>query len=225
MGYGQISQIDCELTHSYVTQQIGTWGKYISQLNTEISKSYSADLQFKRMMVRHLYIAHLLFNKGNSDEIELQLDGFETDLIQLEKTPKYTQKCLAFRTAFNAYTALNYPATAIYYLPKSFSYAKEAIKTQGDSPYSWAEYGNLEYCYSLFLGGEYSEAIKAFSKAAELFEKKGLAHKCNWYYINTLLFLAKSYEDNKQYQEANKVYDKILRIAPEFVAIHRWKHK
>lgn len=224
-GYGQSSKIDCELTHSYCNQKISSWGKFITQLDAEISKSYSPELQFKRMMVRHLYIAHLLFNNGNSDEIEKQLSGFEKDLIQLEKNQTYAPKCIGFRSTLNAYIAVNSPVTALYYLPKSFSLSKEAIKQQPNSPYSWAEYGNLEYCYSLFVGGNFSEAIKAFNKSIAIFEKNGLATPCNWYYINTLLFLAKSYEDNKQFTEANKVYDKILKIAPEFQAIHRWKHK
>lgn len=224
-GYTQSTKFDCEIAKSYVNQKIGTWDTFIKQFDAELSKSYSADMQFSRMIVRHLYIAHLLFNNGDSDEIEKQLDGFEKDITQLEKNPKYAEKCLAFRSTLQAYNAVNNPITALYYLPKSFSLAKEAIAKQPNSPYSWAEYGNLNYCYALFVNGNYSEAVKAFKKAASIFEQSGTANSCNWYYLNTLLFLAKSYEDNSQFAQANAVYDKILRVNPEFTAVLRWKHK
>lgn len=222
--YGQLPNLDCDLTKSYTQQTIGTWGTYISKVSTELDKKYSPELQFKRMTIRHMYIAHLLFNDADSKEIEPQLDGMNKDLNDLEKTQTYAATCIAFRSAYNAYCAVFSPATAVYYLPKSFSYAKDAISKQPNSAYSWAEYGNLQYCYALFLGGNFSDAIKSFSKAVEILEKQQKNLSCNWYYIHTLLFLAKSYEDNKQYAEANKVYDKILKVTPQFTAIHRWKH-
>ena len=70
-----------------------------------------------------------------------------------------------------------------------------------------------------FLGSPQMNIIES-----SLIEEKGEVDKCNWYYINSLLFLAKSYEDNKQFDKANQVYDKILRLRPDYEAIHRWKH-
>ncbi len=223
--HAQTNTLDCDLTQSYTQQTIGTWGKYISQVTTQLQQNYSPELQFKRMMIRHMYIAHLLFNDSDSKEIDIQLNGMKKDLEELEKNPQFAEKCLAFRAAYNSYCAVNSPATAVYYLPKSFSYAKDAITKQPQSPYSWSEYGNLQYCYALFLGGSFSDAIKAYKKSIELIEKQQKNLSCNWYYIHTLLFLAKSYEDNRQYAEANTIYDKILQITPQFTAIHRWKHK
>lgn len=225
IAYSQTNSLDCELTKSYTQQTIGTWGSYITKISSELEKKPNDDLLFKRMMVRHMYIAHLLFNESESKEIDTQLEGMNSDLTELEKKSEYASKCLAFRSAYNAYCAVNSPATALYYLPKSFSFAKDAIAKSPNSPYSWSEYGNLQYCYALFLGGSFADAIHSFTKAIELIEKQQKNVACNWYYIHTLLFLAKSYEDNKQYKEANKIYDKILTIAPQFSAIHRWKHK
>jgi len=225
VSYGQFTQIDCNITKAYIAQNIGGFSVYIHQLDEEIAKNDNNNLRFKRLKLRHLYIAHLLFTEAKSDSVEAELKLFEKDLIVLEKNQIYAPLCGGFRAAYTAYVALENPTTAIYYLPKSFSLAKDAIKKYENSAYSWSEYGNLEYCYSLFLGGDFSEAIKAFTKAVELMEKQEIDKPCNWYYINTLLFLAKSYEDNKQYKEANQVYDKILLLTPEFTAINRWKHK
>lgn len=221
--FGQKS-IDCRLTESFINQNMNEWNKFVDELTIEINKTHSEDLQFKRMIVRHLYLAYLLFNTPNSEQVDIQLEGLSKDIEDLTKSTKYGKICLAFKSPYLAYAALNNPVTAVYRLPMSFSAAKTAIAEAENSPYSWSEYGNLQYCYALFIGGNYEDAITSFQKAIQLFEAKSQDNKCNWYYINTLLFLAKSYEDNKQNDKANQVYDKILSIRPDYEAIHRWKH-
>jgi tetratricopeptide (TPR) repeat protein len=177
------------------------------------------------MLVRHLYIAHLLFYDNANKEIARQIQAFKHDISTLEQHPQYKNSMTAFYATYYGYYAAQRPSMALFYLPRSFSLAKEAIEKNSTSPFSWTEYGNLHYCYALFLHDDFSTAIMAFTKAVELFESQKLDLSCNWYYINSLLFLAKSYEDNKQLAEANKIYDKILNIRPDYIAIKRWKHK
>lgn len=224
LAFCQNQSVDCRIAQSYINQNMKEWHVFIDELSKEFEKTKSPDIQFKRAVVRHLYLAYLLFNDKNSNQIEIQLEGLEKDIEDLEKTTKYGKTVLALKSPCLAYSALNNPFTAVYRLPMSFSAAKTAIFEAKDSPYSWAEYGNLQYCYALFIGGKFSDAINSFQKAISLIEEKGEVDKCNWYYINSLLFLAKSYEDNKQFDKANQVYDKILRLRPDYEAIHRWKH-
>ena len=218
------SDIDCRLTKSFINQNMKEWNVFIDELSTEFEKTKSADVQFKRAMVRHLYIAYLLFNDKNSKQIDIQLDALGKDIEELEKNVTYSKTVLALKSPYYAYSALNNPLTAVYRLPMSFSAAKTAIDEAKDSPYSWAEYGNLQYCYALFIGGDFDDAVSSFQKAIALMEKNEKKLSCNWYYLNTLLFLAKSYEDGKKFDKANQVYDKILKIRPDYEAIHRWKH-
>lgn len=221
----QSNSIDCRLASSFVNQNMKEWNVYVDELSCEYDATKSIDTRFKRMIVRHLYLAYLLFNAPESKQIDVQLEELKSDIDALKKSQKYAKTSLAFEAPYLAYAALNNPVTAMYRLPLSFSAAKTAIKEDPESPYSWAEYGNLQYCYALFVGGDFADAISSLQKAISLFEAKGQNTKCNWYYINTLLFLAKSYEDGKQYDKANQVYDKILLLRPDFEAINRWKHK
>lgn len=221
----QNASIDCKLTKSYTNQDVKNWGTFVGEISKELSKNYSHELLFTRMLVRHFYIAQLLFNKGDSKEIDLQMEGMGKDLDALEKLPAYKPHCVAFRATLNSYSAINSPFTAIYYLPKSFSMIKTAVENNPQSPYVWAEYGNLEYGYREFLGGNFNDAIAYYKKSLQLFEQQKQNTACNWYYVNTLLFLAKSYEGNKSYVEANNVYDRILKLIPSYEAINRWKQK
>ncbi|MDR1761384.1 MAG: hypothetical protein LBR55_02930 [Bacteroidales bacterium] len=221
----QKNTIDCELTRSYVNQDVKNWGIFVTKISKELTLHYSHELLFSRMLVRHFYIAQLLFDKGNSKVIAQQMEGMSKDLDALEKLPAYAPHCMAFRAALNTYSAISSPFTAIYYLPKSFSIIKTAVEKSPQSPYVWTEYGNLEYGYREFLGGNFNDAITYYTKALRLFEQQKLNTPCNYYYVNTLLFLAKSYEGNKNYKEANWVYDAILQLIPSYEAIHRWKQK
>ncbi|MCQ2960469.1 MAG: hypothetical protein MJ198_09845 [Bacteroidales bacterium] len=223
--YGQQKSIDCRLTESFINQDMKTWNVFVDEISTEFEKNHSEDLQFKRMVVRHLYLAYLLFNDPESKQIDIQLEGLNSDIEDLKKSVKYGKISLAFRSPYLAYAALNNPVTAVYRLPMSFSAAKSAVSEAPDSPYSWSELGNLQYCYALFVGGKYDDAIASFKKAISLFESISKDDNCNWYYINTLLFLAKSYEDAKQYEKAVQVYDKILGIRSDYEAVKRWKAK
>jgi len=219
------SDIDCKLTQLYVSQKTGEFGKHIASLDSIMQVSPSPQIRFKRMLVRHVYLAHLLYYDRKSDKIAENLAAYDKDITALEQNARYKKKMLAFRAAYYAYAAVESPTKSVYYLPKSFKLAKQATTELPNSPYSWAENGNLEYCYAAFLGGDFKNAITSFSKAVSLFEQYNMANNCNWYYLNSLLFLAKSYEDDKQLAEANKVYDKILKLRPDYTAIYRWKHK
>lgn len=217
--------IDCRLTQSYITQNMKEWNTFIDELTVEINKNYSAELQFKRLIVRHLYLAYLLFNDKESKQIAIQLEGMQRDYDALLQDANYSKKVLAFRSPLLAYAALDNPLTAVYRLPMSFSAAKTAISEAGNSPYSWSEYGNLQYCFALFVGSSFDDAVKSFKKAIDLMEKMNTDKSCDWYYINSLLFLAKSYEDGKQYNKANAVYDKLIALRPDYAAAKRWRQK
>lgn len=225
MASSQISTIDCRLASSYINQNMKEWGGFVDELTVEIDKNHSLALQFERAVVRHMYLAYLLFNDKNSKQIDVQLEGLKKDIEALEKTEQYKKQVLALKSPYLAYSALNNPVTALYRLPMSFSAAKTAISENPKSEYSWAEYGNLQYCYALFIGGNFSDAVSSFKKAIAIIEGKGENKACNWYYINSLLFLAKCYEDGKNYADANRVYDRLLQLRPDYEAVKRWKHK
>ncbi len=124
----QNGTFDCKLTESYINQDVASWGRFVSEISKELDKNYSYELLFTRMLVQHFYVAQLLFNKGDSEEINQQMNGMSRDLDALEKQPVYAPHCLAFRAALNAYSALNNLFTAPYYLPKSFSMIKTAVE-------------------------------------------------------------------------------------------------
>ena len=85
----QNQSIDCRIAQSYINQNMKEWHVFIDELSKEFERTKSPDVQFKRAVVRHLYLAYLLFNDKNSNQIVIQLEGLEKDIDDLEKTTKY----------------------------------------------------------------------------------------------------------------------------------------
>jgi len=75
------------------------------------------------------------------------------------------------------------------------------------------------------FGGSYSKAAEYFKKAVILMEQKPENLKCNWLYLNAMLWLAKSYEKAGMKQEAKATYAKMYKHEPTFIAAKRWMEK
>jgi tetratricopeptide (TPR) repeat protein len=65
-------------------------------------------------------------------------------------------------------------------------------------------------------GGDVKEAIKAFQRSIELYEASPEKSKDNWFYLDTIAFLGKAYEKDKQQAKAIETYEKAIRLEPGF---------
>ena len=125
------------------------------------------------------------------------------------------EKYASFMGAFIAFEIGIDMYKAIYLGPKSMTYIYESVTINPKNPYGWLEKGNAEYHMPRAFGGSYEEAVANFSKALILFEETNNTD-LNWLYLNTLTWLAVSYEKLNDYNNAEIIYQKILAIEPEF---------
>jgi len=70
------------------------------------------------------------------------------------------------------------------------------------------------------FGGDKAEAIKLYQKSIVLMEKSNLSTN-NWFYLNTLIILAKAYISIDQYNNAKLLYEKALRKEPDFIWVKK----
>ena len=74
---------------------------------------------------------------------------------------------------------------------------------------------NYKYHTPSFLGGDVDQAIKYYRYAIQLFELTNQV-KDNWQYMNTLVWLAISYDKKGDSTDAKKVLNKVLSLEPDF---------
>ena len=115
--FAQKSDIDCRLTKSFINQNMKEWNVFIDELSKEFEKTKSPDVQFKRAVVRHLYLAYLLFNDKNSSQIEVQLEGLGKDIEMLEKTAQYEKIVLALKSPYLAFVDYYCGSHVCYRMP------------------------------------------------------------------------------------------------------------
>jgi tetratricopeptide (TPR) repeat protein len=98
--------------------------------------------------------------------------------------------------------------------PKSSGLIEEAVKLAPLSAIVWKIQGNSKMFTPAMFGGDIEEAIKAYEKSIELFEKQPEALKNNWLYIDTMVFLGQAYSSEGQWAKAIAVYEKALKTEP-----------
>ncbi len=90
-----------------------------------------------------------------------------------------------------------------------------ALELDYNDPMGWLEKANMLHYAPSIYGGSKKKAITYYQTAISLFEltKK---NKYNWNYLNTFAIMGRCYERIGQYEQAKAVYEKVLRIEPNF---------
>ena len=106
----------------------------------------------------------------------------------------------------------------IKYGPKSNKQIDKALELAPENPRVLMLDGTgLLYTPSMF-GGDTEKAIAQFQKAAKQFEKftpkdSTMPH---WGRVEVYAWLGQGYEEEEQYEEAKKAYEKALELNPDY---------
>lgn len=98
--------------------------------------------------------------------------------------------------------------------PKSSGLIEDAIKLAPQSPIVWKIQANSKMFTPAMFGGDIEEAIKAYERSIELFEKQPEGLKNNWLYLDTMVFLGQAYSSEGQSAKAVAIYEKALKTEP-----------
>lgn len=153
-------------------------------------------------------------------------EKFDTALTYIEKSQALIDRMLeqqpnnatlsAYKGAYIAFVIATAKYKAIYLGSKSIDLIDKSLALDPNNIQGNIEKGNsLYYCPSMF-GGDKEGAIAYYEKAVRLFEEKGEVVN-NWMYINTMTVLGQAYEATGQIQKAKTIYEKIIRIYPNFM--------
>lgn len=122
----------------------------------------------------------------------------------------------AYQGAFIGYKIGLSPLKAPFFGPKSIKHTKCAFELDPDNIQAYIDFGNSLFYRPAILGGDKSSAIIHYKRAVLLFEAQK-EFDGDWRYLNLLSTLGQALEEVEQYDEALDIYEKILRIEPDFI--------
>lgn len=215
LGFGQISTINHQqrLLQSFKSGDMSDWVKVIEELQVHYNRSKNNTSLFELAHAQYGYIGYLLGIKDTKKARQV-LSEAEDNIEQLLKVNPRNADALALKGALVAYHISLSPIRAPFLGPRSMGLIDESLSINPNSPQALIEKGNAAHYAPSMFGGDPVVAVKYYSKAIAALEKQN-SNQQTWLFLNTQAQLALAFEKAKQFDNANRTYLEILRIAPD----------
>ena len=201
---------------AYTRGKIELWTEAIAKLEENYRRTGSIDILYELTLARYGYIGYSL-GVDNRTEARKHISLAEESIKKLEASPLYTSSAYALQAALYAYRISMAPWRAVFWGQRSMNLIDKAIETDPGNPSAWIEHGNAMFYAPTALGGSKEKAVDSYSLAIRLLEAN-MKENHRWLYLNTLVGLAKSYQETGNRAMARVTYLRALDFEPGF----RW---
>ena len=198
---------------AYVQGDMSRW-EAIIRLMEERSDDFSDEERKELISYYYGYISFLL-ETDQKDKVQDYIIKGEKHLNLLLKSASNDVTVLAYKGAFIGFKIGSNMFRTLTLGKERVSYINRAYKMDSQNIQAILEKGNYLFQMPWILGGDEKEAVRLYEKAVLRMEKHQNL-KQNWLYLNVLTTIARHYEEEKQWQKAVLIYEKILQQEPEF---------
>jgi tetratricopeptide (TPR) repeat protein len=202
-----------EIYQAYIYNKMERWQNIIDKMERE--KISEKDYLSQLVNFQYGYIGYCIGN-DKTDLAKEYLDKAEKNLELLSKENANPSVIHAYESAFYGFKIGFNRLRAPFYGPRSIKHAELAIELDKKNPLGYIQYGNSQFYMPSIFGGSKEEAIKYFRIAQELMEQDSEGIRNNWNYLSLLTLIAQSFEEMKQYKNAQDYYEKVLTVEPNF---------
>lgn len=199
----------------YVTGDMQTWKETMQQMDKELINESNIGELFEITLAWYGYIGYCIGN-NLEDEAEKFLKSGWTHLENLLDHPEAGASAHALKSGFYGFEMGLAKYKAVMLGPKSVSALKEAAAIDSSNIHYLVERGNQMYYMPSFLGGDKEVALNNYKRAVEKIESGEDYHKNHWFYLNTKVVLAHTYEGTGNIEKARSTYKDIMKQAPQF---------
>ncbi len=199
---------------AYTRGKIELWTDAIKKLEENYRRTGSIETLYELTLARYGYTGYSL-GVDNRAEARKHISLAEEAVEKLEASPLYESSAYALQAAFYAYRISMSPWRAVFWGQRSMNLINKAIETDPYNPSAWIEHGNAMFYAPSALGGSKEKAVDSYSRAIRLLEEN-MKESHRWLYLNTLVGLAKSYEETGNREMARLTYLKALEFEPDF---------
>lgn len=199
--------------HAYIYDEMDNWKSVIDEMEAKNEKSDEYLLEL--INYQYGYIAWCIGN-DEKKQAKSYLKLAENNLEKLDKLALYPSFVHAYQSAFYGFSVGLNKLKAPFLGPKSIKAAEKSMSENPANPYGFIQYANAQYYMPPIFGGSKEEALEYYSKAQKIMEKDPVSINNDWNYLSLLTNMAQAYEETKQYDKAQKYYEYILELEPNF---------
>ncbi len=205
-----------EIYSAYVNNKMDLWRDVIDRMDTIPEKSN--ELLLELVNYQYGYIGYCAgFDK--KEEAKKYLDLAQRNVEILEKCNYNLSVINSYKAAFYGFRIGLNPISAPVNGFRSIDCAKMALSLDSANYLAYVQYGNMKFYMPSALGGSKKLALEYYLKARDLLERETDSITGNWNYLSLLVVLGQTYTYLNDYLSAQKVYDTILNIEPEFLYV------
>lgn len=199
--------------NAYIYDKMDNWKSIIDEMETKKGKSDEYLLEL--INYQYGFIAWCIGN-DEKKQAKSYLKLAENNLEKLEKLALYPSFVHAYQSAFYGFSVGLNRLKAPFLGPKSIKEAEKSMSENPANPYGFIQYANAQYYMPPIFGGSKKEALEYYSMAQIIMEKDPVSINNDWNYLSLLTNMAQAYEETKQYDKAQKYYEYILELEPNF---------
>lgn len=206
-----------QVYQAFISDRMEGWDHVIVSLSGR--KASLSDKQLGELVNYYYGYTGWIIGEGQKKKATRYIGEAEAIIDQLLVKHPETPEWHAYKAAFIAYKISINKMRAAFLAKESTAYIDRAIELGPDCQQGWIEKGNGMFYTPKLLGGSKEGARQAYEKAIRIMEKDPESIEHNWLYLNVLMMLGQSYEKTGNTTMAKSIYEKTLRIEPEFTYV------
>jgi len=208
----------CLFARAFAHQDIVAWERVLDSLGAD--PELLSDPNLARAKLLGLYGSVAWYIQCD----ERKADGFVDELGRFVEAvgaiPELYPEREMMSVAYAYFKAYLNPWFSPYYAGLALLKLSSVDSVVLESPFYWTELGNSKYHVPGYLGRDYQASAEYYEHSISIFVEMGDT-ACNWYFLNTLLWLARSYQKGHNVRRSLAVYHDLLSYQPEFDTIQR----
>lgn len=204
-----------DIYQSFISGRMDRWEVSMNTLASKTSLSNQQKLEL--VSYYYGYIGYSLGTK-NKNKAKIYIEKGEAIIDDLLATYP-TAETYAFKGAFLGFHIGINPIKAPFLGQSCSKNVEKALSISPSDIQANIEKANILYYSPSAFGGDKVEAKKYYTNAISIFERNPELTVDNWLYINLLTKVAQINEDEKKYNNAKALYEKIIKIEPNYLYV------
>jgi tetratricopeptide (TPR) repeat protein len=207
-----------EIYNAFISGNMNQWVAIVKEMEKDSNRH---SLTQKLELVEYYYgLTGYYLDRKNEKQASIVVVKADALLNKLLQEAPKNPSVLAFKGAFIGFRIFMEKYRVFKLGPESLRYIDKAYQLAPNDLQALTDKANALLHAPKIFGGDKPEAVRLLLKSVTLMETTNRASS-NWFYLNTLVIIAKAYVSMGQPEKAKLTYEKALRKEPNFLWVRK----